>query len=449
MTQDNRFPYQLINEMEEWEMYNTSNRTITSGMSCSTSGKPNDELSREKATICRPLPNFSPCSDSGVPKGKSLTTYDEYGSLYEDRSRKRKSQYPEDPVPDASVTVPDHGNSGPSWCYGNSAKLWACDYCNSATFHTYHEALIHEKSCCMRENKSRILATTDKSNKRSYGGAESGTRSTSVVRFLFASSKDVDSLSDRQCYVRSNFVEVFTATARDVASRHSRGAQKLFEHQIGIRCIYCSTTASTTSDSDNNLVTRRGERAVCYPSSISRIYQTVADMCRFHFPVCSFIPPEIQETYSKTKTTRPRGVGSPQQYWIDSAKELGLVDTDQGIRYKSPASSPPLSTDGLSAPSASLPAHLPYDHSNAGTVTTDDTNSHHSTSPSLIGSPLCSPTNQQITPPQPKTSNDQTLHSRQKITRNTTSGEQKVELNEASMLLLLRNIPPEKNEVSY
>jgi hypothetical protein len=114
--------------MEEWEMYNTSNRTITSGMSCSTSGKPNDELSREKATICRPLPNFSPCSDSGVPKGKSLTTYDEYGSLYEDRSRKRKSQYPEDPVPDASVTVPDHGNSGPSWCYGNSAKLWACDW---------------------------------------------------------------------------------------------------------------------------------------------------------------------------------------------------------------------------------------------------------------------------------------------------------------------------------
>ncbi len=437
MTQDNRFPYQLINEMEEWEMY-TSNRSITAGMSCSTSGNLNDELSREKATICMPLPNFSACSESGVPKGKGTTTYDEYGRLYDARSRKRKSQYHEDPVHNTSVTFPDHGSSGPSWCFGNSAKLWACDYCNIATFHTYNEALIHERSCSMRESN------TDKLNKRSCG-VESGT---SVVRFLFASSKDVDSLSDRQCYVRSNFVEVFTATARDVASRHSRGAQKLFEHQIGIRCIYCATATTTSdSDSDNNR-TRRGERAVCYPSSISRIYQTVADMCRFHFPVCSFIPPEIQEMYTKTKTTRPRGVGSPQQYWIDSAKELGLVDTDQGIRYKPPTSPAPLSSGGLSAPSASLPAHLPYDHSNAGTVTTDDTNSHHSTSPSLIGSPFCSPTNQQIRP-QPTTSKDQTLHSREKITRNTTSGEHKVELNEASMLLLLRNIPPEKNKLSY
>lgn len=427
--------------MEEWENY-TCSRSLTDRMSCSINGSTNDKLCREKrATIGIPLPNFFPGSISGVPK--ETTTYEENGCLFVDRSRKRKSQYHEDPIHNKGVTCPGPNSNGPSWCYGNSAKLWACDYCNYATFHTYNEALIHERNCSVRDKKSQLMGNNDASSARSDGGMESGR---SVVRFLFALPKDVDSLSDRQCYVRSNFVEVFTATARDVASRHSRGAQKLFEHQIGIRCIYCATITSA----DNDHSTRRGERAVCYPSSISRIYQTVADMCRFHFPTCSFIPPEIQETYANTKTTRPRGVGSPQQYWIDSAKELGLVDTDQGIRYIPPASSAPLllATDGVSA-SSSLPPHLTYDHSNAGTVTTDDTNSHHSTSPSLIGSPLCSPTHQRTRPQQPTTSKDETLHHPElKTAYNTTSGEDEVELNEASMLLLLRNLPPQDKRLS-
>jgi hypothetical protein len=117
--------------------------------------------------------------------------------------------------------------------------------------------------------------------------------------------------------------EIFAATEKDVAARHSKGAQKLIVGQVGIRCIYCAHLRPRD----------RAERAVCYPSSISRIYQTVADMQRFHFEQCTCIPKRVQDIYKSLKTTRPRGVGSPQAYWVQSAKSMGLVDTGSGIRF--------------------------------------------------------------------------------------------------------------------
>jgi hypothetical protein len=142
-------------------------------------------------------------------------------------------------------------------------------------------------------------------------------------RMLLALPGDRDSLSDRQCYVRSEMVEIFAATDKDVSARHSKGAQKLVLGQVGIRCVHCSHLRPRD----------RAERAVCYPSSISRIYQTVADMQRFHFEQCREIPDHVRQIYKKLKTTRPRGVGSPQTYWMSSAKTLNLVDTEGGIRF--------------------------------------------------------------------------------------------------------------------
>jgi len=142
-------------------------------------------------------------------------------------------------------------------------------------------------------------------------------------RLLLAMASDKDSLSDRQCYVRAEMVEIFAATEKDVSARHSKGAQKLIQGQVGIRCVHCSHLRPRD----------RAERAVCYPSSISRIYQTVADMQRFHFEQCREIPDHVRQIYKKLKTTRPRGVGSPQTYWVSSAKTMGLVDTGSGIRF--------------------------------------------------------------------------------------------------------------------
>eukprot|EP00551_Chaetoceros_affinis_P016755 CAMPEP_0203693962 /NCGR_PEP_ID=MMETSP0091-20130426/5806_1 /ASSEMBLY_ACC=CAM_ASM_001089 /TAXON_ID=426623 /ORGANISM="Chaetoceros affinis, Strain CCMP159" /LENGTH=323 /DNA_ID=CAMNT_0050565185 /DNA_START=163 /DNA_END=1134 /DNA_ORIENTATION=- len=201
---------------------------------------------------------------------------------------------------------------------------WACDYCQVATFQTFEEACEHEKTCPMNQNTLRTEASQSVLRQQYIQDAtQSPSRKTEVLSLSMPGDKD--SLSDRQCYVRSHFVELFAATEADVASRHSKGAQKLHVNQIGIRCKHCTHFRSKD----------RAERAMCYPSSISRIYQTVADMQRFHFAACGAIPSEMKSLYKSLKTTRPRGVGSPQAYWITSAKELGLSDTENGIRYKS------------------------------------------------------------------------------------------------------------------
>ena len=234
--------------------------------------------------------------------------------------------------------VNDYHQQVQNRAYVKEQGPWACDHCQVATFATYEEAACHEATCPMNQNALSVqVQETPSSPSQVFSTHQfnrvSSSGSTQPMTLSLCMPCDEDCLSDRQCYVRSKFVELFAATESDVAARHSKGAQRLRVNQIGIRCKHCKSVRSKD----------RAERAMCYPSSISRIYQTVADMQRFHFGSCSAIPSEMKETYKDLKTTRPRGVGSPQTYWISSARELGLVDTENGIRYEPKSHSlPPL-----------------------------------------------------------------------------------------------------------
>lgn len=304
---------------------------------------------------------------------------------------------PRQPRGHYDMEPPSHYGPPPGQYEQSRPRRWACDYCNLATFVSYEEACAHEDVCARhyhdryggRPHPSRgpvpqydqpppahhggmgalyhasqevppqsrhqqmwgrgppmphlppehhqahyppphhphhDYQTPPRYPAYGYGGRDSHPRQPyqpSQKRMLLAMPTDADSLSDRQCYVRSEMVEIFAATGKDVSARHSKGAQKLVEGQVGIRCVHCSHLRPRD----------RAERAVCYPSSISRIYQTVADMQRFHFEQCREIPQETRKIYKSLKTTRPRGVGSPQTYWVQSAKLLNLVDTEGGIRF--------------------------------------------------------------------------------------------------------------------
>ena len=231
-------------------------------------------------------------------------------------------------------------------------EAWPCDYCG-IKFPNWEACSAHEHSCAAgayhhqqqlsmrgpppngtmslpgraprnRAHRGRKMALASFPNQGHLLIDENAEYAPNTDRttYLLSTPADGESLSDRQCYVRSHFVELFISTASDVSSRHSRGAQKLHLNQIGLRCAYCVKLKARD----------RAERAICYPSSISRIYQTVADMQRFHFESCVAIPPKVLHMYKSLKTTRPRGVGSPQSYWDRSAREIGLIDTEEGIQ---------------------------------------------------------------------------------------------------------------------
>ena len=66
------------------------------------------------------------------------------------------------------------------------------------------------------------------------------------------------------------------------------------------------------------------------PKSVADIYRGVCTWQRLHFKACPFIPQEVREIYRKLKDTdRTRG---RKAHWIESAKELGLVDSTECYR---------------------------------------------------------------------------------------------------------------------
>ena len=83
-------------------------------------------------------------------------------------------------------------------------------------------------------------------------------------------------LSTYLCFVRSDYVEVFEATDRDVTMRLN--SKLIYPRQVGIRCRFCSQIHHRD----------RAGRSTSFPSSLSRIYQSLTMMLREHFPAVSY-----------------------------------------------------------------------------------------------------------------------------------------------------------------
>ena len=158
--------------------------------------------------------------------------------------------------------------------------------------------------------------------------AEPGTFYTGKINL--ALQEDKMALSSLRCFLRSQ-VCAFSATAEDIAVR-APTTFSITVGQVGIGCIHCVNQPSKL----------RSNRAVCFPFSISRIYQSVADIQRFHFGECKMLPADVKEkflTLQRASSKGSKGLAT-RQYWITSAKKLGLADTPRGIRFVRDPSKP-------------------------------------------------------------------------------------------------------------
>lgn len=163
-------------------------------------------------------------------------------------------------------------------------------------------------------------------------------------------------LSELQVYLRSNFAEAFGATKEDIAAPMHGRNKPIALGQVGIRCIHCKNDPPNT----------RGQQAVSYPSLVSGIYNSVQQMFRLHFDCCSSMPQDVRlriETLRQSSSSR----GGRKQYWIDSAKRLGLVDSPHGIHFGRDPTGP---LPPLSGPSAvemaggEITSHVSQDEGN-------------------------------------------------------------------------------------
>ena len=59
-------------------------------------------------------------------------------------------------------------------------------------------------------------------------------------------------------------------------------------------------------------------------------------MCTTHMQcgLCSEMPDEIKNEFARLLATKVASSGAGRPYWAESAKRLGLVDTEEGIRFE-------------------------------------------------------------------------------------------------------------------
>lgn len=172
--------------------------------------------------------------------------------------------------------------------------------------------------------------------------------------------EDKSSLSPLRCFLREQ-VCAFSATEKDIAVR-APTTFSISIGQVGIGCIHCVKQSAR----------HRSNRAVCFPFSIGRIYQSVADIQRFHFGECHNMPDEVKYKFLDLQSASSKGSKglATRQYWMSSARKIGLMDTPTGIRFgrdpTKPESTTSFSLDILAqvaftVTTASKPLVLPED----------------------------------------------------------------------------------------
>ena len=142
-------------------------------------------------------------------------------------------------------------------------------------------------------------------------------------KITLALPEDKMSLSPLRCFLREQ-VCAFSATEEDIAVR-TPTTFSVSVGQVGIGCVHCL----------NQPAKLRLNRAVCFPFSIARIYQSVADIQRFHLSECKMVPAEVKASFLSLQSASSKGSKglATRQYWVTSAKKIGLVDTSRGIRF--------------------------------------------------------------------------------------------------------------------
>lgn len=146
---------------------------------------------------------------------------------------------------------------------------------------------------------------------------------------MLARPEDTSVLNPLHVFVRQQ-IESFTANPSDMAQPSPGRKNAIRLHQVGLRCVHCRSLPARD----------RVKRAVCYPSSVGRVYHSVSDMKFDHFSTCRGLSPDLRTEFDALKAKGKRGGDrgtasgsstSTAQYYHDSALRMGMEDRREGI----------------------------------------------------------------------------------------------------------------------
>lgn len=201
----------------------------------------------------------------------------------------------------------------------------------------------HQASEALFNILSEMTADVFNEKIEGFDGIEAFKPTMANLAIPLASPSDSDTLSPLQCYIRAHCVEYFEATLSDVSpsrlsadfkstskNKQQRGRRSpIVLGRIGIRCVYCKHCPY-------NL---RASQSTSFPSNLDKIYSAVVMwQCR-HAPHCREMPKHVREHLSTLKRGGGNGITggtSRNELWSTSARDLGFVNTDNGIRFLPP-----------------------------------------------------------------------------------------------------------------
>jgi hypothetical protein len=158
-------------------------------------------------------------------------------------------------------------------------------------------------------------------------------------KVILALPEDENFLSPLRCFLRKN-VCAFTASQQDIAVR-TPTTFSVRVGQVGVGCVHCLAVSPKL----------RSNRAVCFPFAMGRIYQSVADIQRFHLGECRMMPQNVRTEFLRLQSESAKGSRglATRMYWIDSAKKIGLTDGPLGMYFHRDPSMPSSSTHSFFA----------------------------------------------------------------------------------------------------
>jgi hypothetical protein len=99
--------------------------------------------------------------------------------------------------------------------------------------------------------------------------------------------------------------------------------------QVGIRCRYCSRLPTWS----------RARGAVYYSAALDGLYQAAQNMAKNHLcRHCRLIPGETRRQLIALRDCKRRAAGG-KKYWAEGASVLGVVQNEDGLRFKGRAPS--------------------------------------------------------------------------------------------------------------
>ena len=140
---------------------------------------------------------------------------------------------------------------------------------------------------------------------------------------------DEDCLTPYQCLARKQ-IELFAAGPTEVAAGTHGRNRSVMIGQVGIRCRHCAHIP----------LRERARASTYYPAKLLGLYQAGQNMANSHLSqYCQYVPAKIRDEMNRLGNKKS-AAGGGKDYWANGARQLGVIEDNHGLRFRSNGNQP-------------------------------------------------------------------------------------------------------------